>query len=248
MIKRKLYAYVFVLMAVVCAACSNEYKVEGTSSATRLDGKMLFLKLFQDGEWVPVDSAEIVHGRFKMKGNADSTRLVTLYINDEPFMPFVLEDGKVSITISDAQLTAQGTPLNDLLYEFITKRNAMELQFEELERQRAKMVLDGINVDDAHAKVEQQVQELEQEMNDYVKQFIIDNADNVLGPGVFLMMCTTLPYPIMTPEIEEIMKVVPLSFKNTPLVREYLSSAKENMRLIEEQQRLQENAQAASRK
>ena len=95
MIKRKLYAYAFVLMAVVCAACSNEYKVEGTSSATRLDGKMLFLKLFQDGEWVPVDSAEIVHGRFKMKGNADSTRLVTLYINDEPFMPFVLEDGKV---------------------------------------------------------------------------------------------------------------------------------------------------------
>ena len=32
---------------------------------------------------------------------------------------------------------------------------------------------------------------LVEEMNNYVKQFIIDNNENVLGPSVFMMMCST---------------------------------------------------------
>ena len=28
-----------------------------------------------------------------------------------------------------------------------------------------------------------------------------------------MMMCSTLPYPVMTPQIEDIMRTAPLSFK-----------------------------------
>ena len=65
---------------------------------------------------------------------------------------------------------------------------------------------------------------------------------DVLGPSVFMMLCSSLPYPIMTPQIDDIIKDAPYSFKSNKLVREFLSKAKENMKLIEEHQRLEQNA------
>ena len=79
------------------------------------------------------------------------------------------------------------------------------------------------------------------EMNQYVKTFISTNYENVLGRNVLIMLCSSLPYPIMTPQIDDIIKDAPYSFKSNKLVREFLSKAKENMKLIEEHKRLEEN-------
>lgn len=237
--------YPLLLLLLLFSSCSRKYRVEGTSSVTSLDGKMLFLKILHEGEWVAVDSAEVVHGFFSMRGAADSAMMVTLYMNDEPLMPLILENGKVEVTIANSQLTAKGTPLNDKLYEFISKRNAMEVQIEELERKEARLVLDGANVDEVHEQLSKDAENLVKEMNGYVKQFIADNYENVLGPSVFMMMCSTLPYPVMTSQIEDIMRTAPLSFKNNVLVKDFLDKAKENMQLIEEHKRMQNNVQAA---
>lgn len=45
------------LLLVFFTSCTRKYKVEGSSSVTSLDGKMLFLKTLQNGQWVAVDSA-----------------------------------------------------------------------------------------------------------------------------------------------------------------------------------------------
>lgn len=235
------------MLLVLFASCSRTYKVEGSSTVTSLDGKMLYLKLMQGDEWQTVDSAEVIHGFFKMKGAADSVRMVMLYMGQEGIMPLVLENGKVEVSISNGQLQAKGTPLNDKLYEFIDKRNEMEVQIEELDRKEARLVLEGANLEEVRPQLQAEGEKLLKEMNDYVEKFITDNADNVLGPSVFLMMCATLPYPMMTPQIESIMRVVPTSFKDHPSVKEFLSKAKENMQLIEEHQRLQENAAVAAK-
>lgn len=231
-------------LLVLFASCSRKYKIEGTSSVTSLDGKMLFLKSLRDGQWVAVDSAEVVHGRFKMKGRVDSVMMVTLYMDDEGIMPLVLEDGKIDVSISNTQLTAKGTFLNNQLYEFIDKRNALEIKMDELDRKEARMVLEGARLDDVHDELMKEGEALAKEMHDYVKQFIIDNYENVLGPNVFMMMCSTLPYPIMTPQIEDIMRTAPQVFKENKLVKDFLSKAKENKRLIEEHQRMEQNAAA----
>lgn len=228
------------LLLVLFASCSRKYKIEGVSSVTSLDGKMLFLKTLKDGQWITVDSAEVVHGLFSMNGLSDSVIMVTLYMNDEGIMPLVLEDGKIEVSISNTQLTAKGTPLNNALYEFIDKRNKLELKIEELERKEARMVLDGVALDDIHQQLTQEGEVLVKEMNDYVKEFISANYENVLGPSVFMMMCSTLPYPVMTPEVEDIIRTAPQTFKNSPMVREFIDKAKENMKLIEERRRMEE--------
>lgn len=234
------------LLLVIFASCSRKYKIEGSSSVTSLDGKMLFLKTLQNGEWVAIDSAEVIHGLFKMDGPADSVVMVTIYMDSEGIMPLVLEKGKIEVSISNSQLLAKGTPLNDKLYEFIDKRNNMEIKIEELERKEARMVLDGANLEDVHAQLTKEGETLVKDMNDYVKQFIIDNYENVLGPSVFMMMCSSLPYPVMTPQIEDIMRTAPQVFKESPLVKDFLSKAKENMQLIEERRRLQQNASSTA--
>lgn len=237
--------YAFPLLALLlCASCSRGYRIEGQSSVTSLDGKMLYLKTLQDGDWVAVDSAEVIHGLFKMKGPVDSVRMVTLYMGDEGLMPLVLENGHIRVDIANVQMKAEGTPLNDKLYEFIDKRNALELAIEEVDRKEARMVLDGVALDDIHDQLQQESDSLVGAMNTYLKQFIADNYENVLGPSVFMMMCSTLPYPVMTPNIEAILKDAPASFKDNVLVKDYVSKAKENMKLIEEHKRLQQNLAA----
>ena len=230
------------LLLVLFASCSRKDKVEGVSSVTSLDGKMLYLKTLRDGQWITIDSAEVVHGLFSTSGPSDSVMMVTLYMNDEAIMPLVLESGKIEVSISNAQLTAKGTPLNNALYEFIEKRNALEVKIEELERKEARMVLDGAALEDIHEQLTQEGEALVKEMNDYIREFISANYENVLGPSVFMMMCSTLPYPVMTPQIEDIIRTAPQTFKSSPLVREFLDKAKENMKLIEEHQRMEESA------
>lgn len=242
MLRTSLNNILLITIGLIClASCSKGYRIEGKSSVTSLDGKMLYLKALQEGDWVVVDSAEMVHGWFKMKGPVDSVRMVTLYMNEEGLMPLVLENGKIKVNISNTQLVAEGTPLNELLYDFIGRRNEMERAINEAERKEARLVLDGVRLDDIHDQLQHEVDSMSQAMDAYVKNFITTNFENVLGTSIFMMMCSSLPYPVMTPDIEDILKTAPLAFKQNPLVKDYVSKAKENMKLIEENKRLQEN-------
>ena len=95
-----------------------------------------------------LDSAEVVHGLFSMKGKIDSVQMVTLYMDEESIMPIVLESGKITVTISNTDLKAVGTSLNNALYEFISKRNQLEESISELEQKETRMVLDGGDLDE----------------------------------------------------------------------------------------------------
>ena len=207
-----------------------------------LDGKKLYLKTVQDGELLKIDSAEVIHGLFSMKGKMDSVQMVTLYMDDESIMPNVLERGKVTVTISNMDIKAEGTPLNTALYEFIRKKNELEVSIEELEQKETRMVMDGADYEEIHRQMVSEGDSLVNEMNKYVKKFISDNYENVLGPNVFIMLCNSLPYPVMTPQIDDIIKDAPYSFKDNKMVEEYLKKAKENMKLIEEHQRMEQNS------
>ncbi len=229
------------LFLLLFTSCSRKYKIEGSSSVSSLDGRMLFIKTLEDGKWVKMDSAEVIHGLFTMKGAVDSVVMATLYMDNEAIMPLVIEKGDIKISITNTELSAKGTPLNDALYDFIDKKNAMDVKIEELERKEARMVMDGADLADIHEQLTKEGEALINETNQYVKKFISDNYETVLGPSVFMMLCSNLPYPIMTPQIEDIMKDAPYSFRMNKMVKEFVSKAKENMQLIEERQRLEQN-------
>ncbi|NDV83486.1 DUF4369 domain-containing protein [Bacteroides sp. 51] len=235
----------FLCSLFVLTSCGKQYKIEGSSAINRLDGKMLFIKTLQhDGEWAIVDSAEIIHGMFTMKGKVDSVVFASLFMNDDNVMPLVVESGNIKVSIGYDNVKASGTPLNDALYEFIGKKSDFDMKIEELESKEARMVLDGVGLKDIYEEINKEGEALTKASGEYVKKFISNNYETILGPNVFVMLCSSLPYPVITPQIEEILKDAPYTFKSHRLVKEFTNKAKENMQLFEEHQRMQENQAA----
>ena len=230
-----------VVLLTAFSACSSTYQITGNSDITTLDGKILSLRTLRDGHWVEVDSAEVVHGLFSMNGKADTTRMVTIYFDNQGIMPIILENGDINVSISNQTMRAEGTPLNDALYDFIRVRNSMERQLGILNSREARLIMEGANPDFIHMQIQQEIDSINRQMNAFARSFISDNFNNILGPSVFMMMCSTLPYPILTDEIEAILNSAPESFLNQEWIKDFISKAKENQQLIEENRRLMQN-------
>ena len=219
-----------VILLVTLVSCSTGYKIEGSSSVMRLDGKMLFVKIAQGNEMIKIDSAEVIHGVFSMEGIVDSTVIASLYMDDESIMPFVMEDGDIKIQIDNADIMVSGTPLNDKLYHFVKSRNILLDRAYEVERLESRMIMDGKSEEEIAEEVVKEREKLSKELDDLAKTFIQENYDNVLGPGVFIMLCNSFPYPVLTPVIEEIVNNAPENFKNDTMVKGYMEVARENMK------------------
>ena len=224
----KLYFLLF--LATFFASCGKKYKIEGASSVSLLDGKMLFIKIMEGDRLVNIDSAEIVHGLFTMKGEVDSTVLASLYMDDNCIMPLVIERGNIKIHIDNAKISVQGTPLNDSFYDFITKKTSLDDKAYEVEREESRMIMDGHDLETIHREIDSKRRLLSEEMNHLAKDFIQDNYENVLGPGVFIMWCNGMNYPVLTPLMKEIVDDAPPYFLNHPIVKQLLMVAEDNRR------------------
>ena len=71
---------------------------------------------------INVDSAEVVHGLFKMQGEIDSAVIASLYMDEQSILPLVMESGNIQIQIDNGRLTVSGTPLNDVLYDLSARK------------------------------------------------------------------------------------------------------------------------------
>lgn len=222
-----------VVSILAFASCSTGYKIEGSSSVLRLDGKMLFVKIPQGNQMVKIDSAEVIHGMFSMEGIVDSVSIASLYMDEESIMPFVVEDGNIRILIDNAQMKVTGTPLNDKLYHFVKRKSALEDRAYEVERLESRMIMDGKSEEEIAMEVEKEREKLSNELDELAKTFIQENYDNVLGPGIFIMLCNGFPYPVVTPVIEDIVNGAPETFKNNRMVKEYMDAARENMKKLQ---------------
>ena len=217
-------------LVVVCTlvSCAEGYSVQGSSSVSALDGSKLYLKTIKDNELRNIDSCEVVHGQFRFAGLLDTVRMANLFMDDESIMPIVLEKGEISIRIDNASQTVFGTPLNDRLYVFIDFHNQLGNQMAELSHKQSRMLLDGIDETDINRQLNIEAAEIARKEDSLVTNFIVENFDNVLGPGVFMMITSMYRYPVLTPQIEDIMSKATSKFKNDPYVKDYYQVATEN--------------------
>lgn len=210
------------------ASCASTYNVEGSSSVSALDGNKLYLKAIKNNEFKNIDSCEVVHGEFHFTGLLDTIRMASLYMDDESIMPVVLEKGEIVVKIDPARQMVGGTPLNDSLYKFIDKHNQLTNQMNELSHKQSQMLLEGLDEGTIDSQLSAEAARIAQEEDHLVMKFIEANFDNVLGPGVFMMITSQYRYPILTPQIEDIMSKATQKFKDDPYVKDYYQTAQEN--------------------
>ncbi|MBR1498990.1 MAG: DUF4369 domain-containing protein [Bacteroidaceae bacterium] len=220
--------YLLMLGLLTLFSCRSQYAVTGSSSVDELEGKMLTLKVFADGEMKSIDSTRVVHGKFTFGGGMDSTMLANVFLGDLSVMPIVLEEGEVKLIIGETQQTATGTPLNDTLSGFIQRKTQLDAQMAELPHIEARMIMDGTDDDERRFELGRQLSRLEAENDRLITRFIRDNYNNVLGPGIFMILTSRLPYPVLTPQIEEIITNATPYFLGHPYVKEYIRIAEEN--------------------
>ncbi len=219
--------YASVVMALL-ASCASSYNVTGSSSVSALDGSKLYLKTYKSGEVKNLDSCDVVHGEFHFAGLLDSVRMANLFMDDESIMPVVLEEGEIVMKIAPAGPSVGGTPLNDSLYKFIDKHNQLISQMNELGHKQNQMILDGIDEQTISEQLNAEAAKITSEEDELVTKFIEANFDNVLGPGVFMMITSQYRFPILTPQIEYIMSKATKAFKEDPYVKDYYQTAQEN--------------------
>ena len=214
--------------AATLASCASSYNVQGSSSITALDGSKLYLRAVKNSEVRNIDSCDVVHGQFHFAGLLDTVRMANLYMDDESLMPMVLEEGEITVKIDPTGQSVSGTPLNDSLYKFIDKHTQLINQMNELGHRQNQMILDGIDEQTIGEQLSVEAARINKEEDDLVTNFIVSNLDNVLGPGVFMMITSGYRFPILTPQIEYIMSKATPYFKNDPYVKEYYQAATEN--------------------
>ncbi|MBP5394061.1 MAG: DUF4369 domain-containing protein [Bacteroidaceae bacterium] len=213
------------LLALI--SCKSQYMVRGSSNMDELEGKVLTLKVYVDGEMKSIDSTRVVHGRFDFGGSMDSTMLANVFLGDLSVMPIVLEEGEVRLSIGETQQTATGTPLNDTLSGFIQRKTQLDARMAELPHLESRMIMDGADYEDMIYELNRQSKLLADENDQLITRFIRANYNNVLGPGIFMILTSSLPYPVLTPQLEEIITNAPPYFLGHPYVKEYIKKAKE---------------------
>lgn len=217
------------MLAMLLLSCAEQYSVQGTSSESLLDGRMAYIKTIDDNVYHTLDSCEVLHGSFQMTGPLDSVRFVTLFMGDDSFIPFVLEEGDVQISIQNSQIRIGGTPLNERLYVFFTSRDSLAMLRAELPKRESQMYLEGYSQDEILDVLSTEQMKLNQSLDKLETKFITDNFDNVLGVTWFLELCNRafniFGYATTTPQIDEIYGRAPESFRQQPAVKAFMDKA-----------------------
>lgn len=221
------------LLALICS-CQKQVYINGTTSVSELDGRMLYLKVYADGDLQDIDSARIVHGKFQFSGRRDSVVMANLFLEDVSLMPIVLDDNVLTVTLNESGRKIEGSELNDTLVAFIERKAVIDRQIEEMPHRESQMIMDGMDHEEIVLQLNTEIDALQRQESELIMRFIKDNLDNVLGTGVFMIVTSNLPYPVLTPDIEEILALAPPSFLNNNYVQDYVRLARENMEKMNE--------------
>lgn len=216
------------VMTALLAGCKKPVVVEGTTTIPALEGRLLSLRVYSDGEMVAVDSSRVIHGRFSFNVPSDSIVMASLFLGDESVMPVVLDGGTVTISLTEEENRVSGTALNDSLYAFIRQKREIDTQLSDLPHRESQMILEGMDHDEILAQLNSEAAVLGAQSDALVTKFIKAHMNDVLGPGVFMIATSSFPYPYLTPQIEEIITLASDEFKANAYVKDFVKMAREN--------------------
>ena len=229
--------------AVAATSCATQYHVEGVTDRGMLEGKMLYVKVFDKDNMVTIDSCQVRHGQIAFTGELDTAKFVTIYMNDQYVGPLVLEEGVINLALNELQSEVKGSPYNDSLNVFLSEfqrfyraRAQLGEEYQRCQRNNAQLILDGVPEEECSKAcadrlndVMRRLSELEAQQDALETNFIVRNSNNILGPGVFMLMTWKHPYPYLTPQIEEILVRSLPYLKEHPYVKRYIDAARKNM-------------------
>lgn len=119
--KERLVYACFVTLLLAMVACNTSKPVEGYvisgSISGAKDGDSVFIEIIDNMELTRLDTAIIQSGKFTFSGRQDSIELryISCITDEDAFsVPFFLENGEISMSISSDEVKVTGTKTNDI--------------------------------------------------------------------------------------------------------------------------------------
>ena len=126
--KKILFSVFAILMLVACNQAPKGYTISGTLATNEFDGNWVYVaETLRKLPTQPIDSAQIVGGRFEMKGVATEPLMSVVVITDADRKMveqgvgafFILENGNITMNVDTANvMTVTGTDFNRAYVEY----------------------------------------------------------------------------------------------------------------------------------
>ncbi len=203
------------LMVLASCGQTDEYKVNGTVEGIT-EGQAVLQKIESQGP-VSVDTTQIVDGSFTFTGSAEYPELHLIYIDDNEMpVAFFLENATIDINadfenMQDAEVT--GSEINDKFAEFNdgvpSNDRAQSLQQEFMDAREDE---DQVKMQELAAEY----QTIMEEQQEYYRDFVMDNTDNVVGAFLAMNMAGSMELE----ELEELVSDLKANIPGHPYVQE----------------------------
>ena len=115
----------FGLLAILLASCKKdgEYTIEGSVKGLKT-GKVYLERQDEAMGFVPVDTVDMVDGKFNIKGIAEGPEMYFVQVEKvQGKVPFILEEGQIGMEVDKDSLfksKISGTYSNDEFFKFQT--------------------------------------------------------------------------------------------------------------------------------
>ena len=219
------------LLLLICftsLSCSNNSKFTIEATTDHPNNKKVYLiKVGQNNRPAPIDSTEVVEGKFSFSDSIVVPEMhYVLFENERENIPVVLEPGSIKIKIYKDSVRSSkisGTKSNLDFNKYLKETNNFykELNKIQIEARNASIVNDSLIISDLN----QQFEQMRSKLTDYEMMFITKNNDSYISSLILQRMI--LQQEIEPLKAEEI-------FKNFTNIIQQTSSSLEIKKVIEE--------------
>ena len=194
---------VWIIMAVCALSACRErsgYTINGEIAGA--NGMSLTLKAVNMDSMVDINSCTVKKGKFKMKGLLKYPEYCVLYAGNNGPLPLFVENKVINIVIDLANMQdskVTGSPENDLLDEYNSKMMEFEESFSKVNNDYMSMVISDETDDEKVNGFIAQMDTLQQQRTDWLKQFASKNHNNMVTA---LIVYSNLSHYITPDELE----------------------------------------------
>ena len=185
--QRLTLAMTFAGLMLAMVSCTSHYRIDGVVETFGYEGRELSLIEFLPNRTTKYDSCIVNHGKFQMKGTADTTRLVFLCKDGRPIIPVYIEKGHAKVRLLPTEMTVSGTRQNDLFYSFLKKKIEIDNRYEDLSQRRMAMSRSGFDARRMEL-IQDSLRMVVDECEEMICDFMAENYNEPAAVGVFMML------------------------------------------------------------
>ncbi|MDO5522694.1 MAG: TlpA disulfide reductase family protein [Bacteroidia bacterium] len=181
------------IAAIAMFSCQTNktYKISGTVADPAYEGKNVYIQEMAANEMIPVDTAVVTNGAFTFEGQADSTvlRFIALDETVNPQKPSrvltVLEPGNIDVRF-DSTITVAGSKLNDDYNTFRKEEEKLSKDLRAVSQKYRELASAGLMTDSIDAELNAEFDEKSADLTTKTADFIKTNIQNPLGQFLFM--------------------------------------------------------------